>query len=542
MASDNQAKSERTTALPRPDALPPASSATPQRGESLMAPYRPVHKWGVAGTVMLSAFLVVVNTSTVNVTLPPIMTAFGLNIDQAQWLITAYMIASAVLIPTVGWLGSWLGNRNLFLLSLLIFVGSSVLCGLAWSGSTLILFRVLQGIGGGPITPMVMVFLAAAFPEQQRGLAMGLYGMASAFGPAVGPVLAGYVTEHLSWRMVFYINVVPGLICIALVLLVIPNTREATRPSLDLPGLLTLVVFLVSLLIALTQAQQYGWDTPYIQRLLLIAGVALVAFVCLEWFQKEPLVDLRLYTNLAFAGISLATLVNSMTFWGTGFLQTLLLQRLLDYTPALAGFIVLPGALVLAMMMLLAGRLTDIVDRRYIAWCGLGMFALGSYWFAFLSLERPLSWMVGMIVWRYAAIPFIFAPLNTASLLLLPPDKVRMGSGLINLLQQGIGGTVGLALMITVLQRRMAVHASRFDEHQAFSSLHWEDVFARFQDVVVQAGEVDAMVHTKALALVHQHLQQQATVSAYQDCFVLLTIMTLAVIPLVCFLRKRQAD
>ena len=357
MASEHQAKSERTTALPRPDALPPASSATPQRGESLMAPYRPVQKWGVAGTVMLSAFLVVVNASTVNVTLPPMMTAFGLNIDQAQWLITAYMIASAVLIPTVGWLGSWLGNRNLFLLSLLIFVGSSVLCGLAWSGSTLILFRVLQGIGGGPITPMVMVFLAAAFPEQQRGLAMGLYGMASAFGPAVGPVLAGYVTEHLSWRMVFYINVVPGLVCIALVLLVIPNTREATRPSLDLPGLLTLVVFLVSLLIALTQGQQHGWDTPYIQRLLWIAGFALVAFVCLEWFQKEPLVDLRLYTNLAFAGISLATLVNSMTFWGTGFLQTLLLQRLLDYTPALAGFIVLPGALVLAMMMLTRGAL-----------------------------------------------------------------------------------------------------------------------------------------------------------------------------------------
>ena len=218
MASEHQAKSERTTALPRPDALPLASSATPQRGESLIAPYRPVHKWGVAGTVMLSAFLVVVNTSTVNVTLPPMMTAFGLNIDQAQWLITAYMIASAVLIPTVGWLGSWLGNRNLFLLSLLIFVGSSVLCGLAWSGSTLILFRVLQGIGGGPITPMVMVFLAAAFPEQQRGLAMGLYGMASAFGPAVGPVLAGYVTEHLSWRMVFYINVVPGLVCAGLYL------------------------------------------------------------------------------------------------------------------------------------------------------------------------------------------------------------------------------------------------------------------------------------------------------------------------------------
>jgi DHA2 family multidrug resistance protein len=490
---------------------------------------------------MFSAFLVVVNTSTVNVTLPPMMTAFGLNIDQAQWVITAYMIASAVLIPTVGWLGNRLGNRNLLLLSLLVFVGSSALCGLAWSGSTLILFRVLQGIGGGPITPMVMVFLSAVFPERQRGLAMGLYGMASAFGPAVGPVLGGYVTEHLSWRMVFYMNIMPGIVCIALVLLVIPNTRETARRSLDVAGLLTLAVFLVSLLIALTQGQRYGWDDPYIQRLLLTAGCAFVVFLGLEWFQKEPLVDLRLYRNVAFAGVSLAILLNSMTFWGTGFLQTLLLQRLLDYTPAQAGAVVLPGALVLAAMMLISGRLADIVDRRYIVWFGLGLFALGSYWFAFLTLERPMRWIIVMIVWRYAAIPFIFTPLNTASLLLLPPDKVRMGSGLINILQQGIGGTVGLALMTTVLQQRMTVHASLLDQHHAVSTMPWGEMFVDIQDVVRQAGEVGTLVDTKALALMYQHLLQQATVAAYQDCFVLLTAMTLAVMPLVFFLRRRPA-
>ena len=170
-------------------------------------------------------------------------------------------------------------------------------------------------------------------------------------------------------------------------------------------------------------------DQPHIQRLLWIAGFALVAFVWLEWCQKEPLVDLRLYTTWRCWYISLATLVNSMTFWGTGFLgnRPSCLQRLLDYTPALAGWTVLPGALVLAMMMLLAGRLTDIVDRQISRGAALGMFALGSYWFALLTLERPLSWMVGTIVWRYAAIPFIFAPLNTASLLLLPPDKVLHG-------------------------------------------------------------------------------------------------------------------
>ena len=441
MACEPKAELEHTAAMQHSAVQQPAQTEPPRRGGPLISPDRPSYKWWLAGTMMFCAFLVVVNNTTVNIILPPMMTAFGLNLDQAQWVMTAYMIANAVLIPTVGWLGSCLGNRNLFLLGLLIFVGSSALCGLAWSGSTLILFRVIQGIGAGPITPMVMVFMTSTFPERQRGFAMGLYGMASAFGPAVGPVLGGYVTEFLNWRMVFYMNVVPGLLCILLVLCVIPNTRDSARRSLDVAGLLTLVVFIVSLLIALTQGQRHGWDSPYIQRLFITAGVSFVVFVSLELWQKEPLVELRLYTNLAFAGVSLATLVTAMTFWGTGFLQTILLQRLLHYTPAQAGVIVIPGALVLAGMMLVSGRLADKIDRRYIVWGGLGLFALASYWFSFLTLERSTGWIVWMIIARYAAIPFIFTPMNAASLMLLPPDKVRMGSGLINLLQQGIDET-----------------------------------------------------------------------------------------------------
>lgn len=519
---------------------PPVPLRPAPRRSTLIAPTHPAYKWWVAGTVMLSAFLVVVNTATVNVTLPPMMTAFGMNLDQAQWVITAYMIASAVLIPTVGWLGNRLGNRNLMLLSLAVFVGSSALCGLAWSGDSLILFRVVQGIGGGPITPMVMVFLSAVFPERQRGLAMGLYGMAAAFGPAVGPVLGGYVTEHLSWRMVFYMNIVPGLGCIACVWLVIPNTRETVRHSLDVAGLLTLTVLLVSLLLALTQGQQRGWDTPYIQRLLLTAGIALVAFIGLELWQRQPLVDLRLYKNLAFTGISLAILLNAMTFWGTGFLQTILVQRLLDYPPALAGYIVLPGSLVLAAMMLLSGRLADSVDRRYIVWAGLAVFALGSYAFAALSVERSMGWLVSMVIWRYAAIPFIFTPLNAASLLLLPPEKVRMGSGLINILQQGFGGAVGLAVMTTVLQRRTGEHIQLLDAQQALSALPWHEVLDPVREMVTQTGTAGGLADTTALALVSQHLVQQATVAAYQDCFTLLALMTLAVMPLMGFLRQRH--
>jgi DHA2 family multidrug resistance protein len=516
-----------------------AAAPTVRSGLSFIAPETAAYKWWVAATVMLSAFLVVMNNATVNVALPPIMTAFGLNIDQVQWIVTAYMIAGAVMVPTVGWLGNVLGNRNLFLLSMLVFIAASALCGLAWSGSSLIVFRIIQGLGGGPITPMAMVFLNQTFPPHQRGLAMGLYGLGVSCGPSIGPVLGGYVTEYLNWRMVFYLNTIPGLVGMVLVLLVIPKGREAITRPLDVPGLITLTVFLVSLLIALSQGQRQGWDSPYIQRLFVTAGAAFCIFLGIELLRKDPLVELRLYKNLAFAAVSLVLFITAMTFWGTSFLQTFLLQRLLGYTPSQAGFAILPGALAMAVTTMIAGRLVDKVDRRYVVWGGLGMFILASYWFSFLDLDRPMSWMIWMIVGRYMTIGFIFTPMNAASLMVLPQDQVRMGSGLINLMQQGLGGTIGLAMMTTVLQRRTYYHSSLMAQEQVASALPWHDVMAPIHEFLTRAGEIGAMAELKAAALLHRHLAQQATVAAYQDCFLLVVVLCLVVSPLVYFLRRR---
>lgn len=513
-----------------------------QRRGAFVSPENPNFKWWMTATVMLNAFMVIMNNATINLALPPMMTAFGFNLDQVQWVVTAYMIASAVMVPTVGWLGSRLGNRNLFLCGLVIFVTSSILCGMAWSGHALIFFRVLQGIGSGPISPMSMVFLTQVFPPQQRGFAMGLYGLGISCGPVIGPVLGGYVTEYFNWRMVFYMNVLPGIFGIILAMLVLPKTRESAAPALDLPGLAMMATFLISLLIALSQGRRLGWDAPYIQRLILLAAVSFIAFIAIELRRQEPLIDLRLYKNIPFAAVSLAVFMMSLGFWGTGFLQTFLLQRLLDYTPAQAGFVVLPGALAMACMTILSGRLADKIDRRFVVWSGLGTFALACYWFSFLSLDRPMSWMIWMIIARYITIGLIFTPMNAVSMMVLPPDKVRMGSGLINLTQQGLGGTISLAVMTTFLQRRTDYHAEMMGQAQVDSSLPWLDVLAPVQQTVQQGGEVGAMADAQAMALVQRHLSQQAGISAYQDCFILVVIISLAVMPLIAFLRQRQSE
>jgi DHA2 family multidrug resistance protein len=499
---------------------------------------RPSYKWWVAATVMLGAFLVVVSGATVNVALPPIMTTFSMNLDEVQWVITAYMIASAVLIPTVGWLGNRLGNRNLFLLSLLMFISSSALCGLSWGASSLVVFRILQGVGGGPLIPMAMVLMNDAFPPRERGFAMGLFGLASAFGPAVGPVIGGYLTDYLSWRAVFYINIIPGLLCMALVFLVLPNTREAQRRSMDLLGLVALALFLVCFLIALSQGHRHGWDAPFVQRLFMVGGITLIAFVVIELWRDEPLVDLRLYANIGFAVVSVIILINAVNFWASNFMQTILMQRTMDYTPAQAGFATLPGAFVMAFTTLAAGRLADVVDRRLIVLFGLGLFGLSCYWFSYVSLETPMHIIIWMIVGRYFSIAFVYTPMNAAALMTLPADRVRMGSGLINIMQQGIGGTTGIAVMATFLEHRTSYHASMFDQQQAFSPLHWSQILAPVRELLAEAGEVGTMLGLKSLSLVQRQLILESTVTAYQDCFLLMTALCVVVMPLVFFIRR----
>ena len=506
----------------------------------LIRPDSPAYKWWVAFTVTLSCFLVTMSQNAVQVALPPIMTTFGLNLDRAQWVVTGYMIAGAMLVPAVGWLGNRLGNRTLYVLSLLTFLAGSTLCAFAWSGASLIVFRILQGLGGGPIMPMTVTLLAGAFPPEQRGIAVGIMGIGIAFGPGVGPVIGGYLTDYLSWRMVFLVLLAPGLVCVVLTVLVLPNTREAQRRSLDVIGLLAMSVFLVSLLVALSRGHREGWDAPLIQGLFMTAAVALVLFLVWERHTKEPLIDLRIYTNVTFSAVSVLVLIFFMNFMISTFLQTILLQRLLDYTPARAGYVLLPGALVVAVVFPIAGRLADIFDRRLIMFCALSVFALASYQFTWFSLERPLSWMMWIAALRFVAGSFLFTSATATALSQLPPEQVRMGSGLLNLVQNGIGGTMGLAIGTTVLQHRLTVHRHRLDQQQIFSGLGWDEVLTPVRELVQQAGALGRLGEAQVLAILHRHLTQQATVAAYQDCFMLVMVLCLASMSMLLLLRTSK--
>ena len=407
------------------------------------------YKWWIAITVTLSSFLVNMSQSAVQVSVPSIMTTFGFNVDQAQWLIIGYAIAAAMLMPTLGWLGDQLGNRRLYCLCMLTFTLGAALCAVAWSGASLIVCRVLQGMGGGLILPMTMAIGSNAFPLQQRGVVVGVIGVGIALGPALGPVIGGYLAEHFSWRLVFALTVLLGIACMAMIAWVLPNAHETESRSLDALGLLFMSVTIVSLLVALSRGHRTGWHTAWIQGLFALAGAGLALLIARERRAKAPLIDWRIYRNPTFCSASILIFLFFMIFVTGNFLQTILLQRTLDFTPLQAGYALLPGALAVAMIFPFAGHIADRVDRRLILLAALCLQALSTYGFTFLRLDWPLSWVMGLTALRFVGSGFFLTAATAAALSQLPSNQVRMGSGLLNLAQNGLGGAVGLALGTT---------------------------------------------------------------------------------------------
>jgi EmrB/QacA subfamily drug resistance transporter len=328
------------------------------------------HWWPTVG-IMLGGLTVALNSGVLNVAIPSMMSSLSTDLDRIQWVQTSFQIIQAVLIPAVGWLGARVGTKRLFILSTLVFITGSALCGLAWNVQSLILFRTLQGLGGGPITPLSMSILYSTFPPDKRGLALGLSNFTQSCGPAIAPALGGHLIEVLSWRAIFYVNVPVGLLSAAIVFFTMPNTQEERSSPFDALGVFTMASFLILLLLAVSEGRRYGWGSPMILTLVVAAVLSLVVFLVAELQTTQPFVELRLYNNLPFAMGCLIGFVNTMEFRGTNFLLPIMLQRVYRYTPYEAGLFFLPSALVMGLTSILAGRLADILQPKLLLNLGL---------------------------------------------------------------------------------------------------------------------------------------------------------------------------
>jgi EmrB/QacA subfamily drug resistance transporter len=467
------------------------------------------------------------SVTVVNLAFPKIMTSLRADLDVMQWVQTGYMIMQAVMMPSVGWLGSRLGNRKLYLLALGGFVGGSVLCGMAWDVYSLIVFRLLQAMCAGPLFPITQVIMFQTFPENKRGLAMGVMSLGFSFGPMIGPVLGGYLLEHASWRAVFYINVPVGIIGLGLAYLILPYPRGRERRSLDLMGMVSMAAFLVTFLMAMSQGRVEGWDSPYILSLLAIALVAGVTFVVTELRSQQPFVELRLYKNIPFAMSSLVVFINTISFMATNFIVALFLQIHLDYTPLQAAWMMMPSAIVIGILSVIAGRLSDVVPPKLLVIFGLGLVAFCLFQYATITAWTSVGMITFWLTARGFARAFTIAPLSAASLKALPESEIRMGTGLLSL-NRGIGSASSVALAATIFQNRLAERAILLAQDQSFVPLGREALLRSLQLTFERLGDITQIAGMKSLAMLHRLVTMEAALHSYHDTFIIIGCISAA--------------
>lgn len=529
MPLDHKSESAQVRTLPKTGTSTPAAWFSPEH---------PSYKWWVTFALMLGILTQGLNFGTVNVALPSMMTSLQAEVETIQWVITSFMITRTVVMPTVGWVAAVLGPRTFYLLGLLLYILGSVLCGLAWSIPSLVVFRAIQALGAGPLFPLSMALLYEVFPVQQRGLAMGIFMAGISIGPALGPLIGGYLIEHLNWRMTFYMNLPMGMISLAAVALVLPKTSRQAYVSLDKIGLLTMIGFIVPLLLALIQGRREGWDSSYIQTLFAIAMVSGIAFVVTELRLKQPLVELSLFKIVPFSAASLIFLVSTMGEFASSFLIALFLQRVLTLTPYLAGQLLLPGALVWGFSNLISGRLADKVNNRLLVSLALLMIAGAFYRFAALDKASTTTTIVSLFVVQSFARGMLQSPLINVLMAVLPREKMIMGSGLRGLMN-GLGSTFGVSMAALFVEQQQAVHAIGFSEDQSVYPIGTAEALAAAQEHLRLDGEWDQL-STKTSLVLRDTMLEEAAVLAYRDCYLAIAGSSLLSLMLALFLATPQ--
>ena len=491
------------------------------------------HKWGVLGLVILGSFMAILDNNIVNVALPKMMANFGATVDQIEWVVTGYMIAFAISMPTTNWLKDIFGLKKVFILSLVFFCLGSALCGMAWDKDSLIVFRVFQAFGGGSMMPTGLTLVSEAFPPQERGMAMGTWSIGAMVAPAAGPFLGGYLVDEVSWRSIFYINLPVGAVAILLALWILPSLRPA-NPSrrFDIAGFISFSVFLAFFLIALAQGQREGWNSDYIISCFSLSILGLGVFIASGFLVKDPIIDMYLFGNHNFLMANIINFVRAVAIFGSMFLLPLFLQNVLDYKALHTGIILAPTAISVALVSPFSGRISDRIGPRIPLFLGTVLTAFSLYQYTDLSLNSDYWFLFWPQVIRGVGMGLINAPLMSAAINAVRREQTSIASSLLTVTMQ-VGGAMGVALLGTTVERRQFSHYTQFLEHiNNASTPIVAQAQSAMQALLGRAGNAPSDFLVQGKTLLALWLQKQAAVGAFEDAFVFAALLiSVGIIP-----------
>jgi DHA2 family multidrug resistance protein len=494
--------------------------------------------------VMLAVVLEILDTSIVNVALPSMMGNLGATVDEISWVATSYIVANVIVIPMTSWLAGRFGRRRYFVGSILLFTAASFLCGAARTLPELVVFRVIQGLGGGALLAVGQSVLIEIFPPRQQGTGQAIFGLGAMLGPSLGPTLGGWITDAWSWPWIFYVNVPLGIAAAILCWRYLPTPRAGTlrrSAGVDWPGIALLVVGIASLQILLESGHEHDWfESDWITALAGISALAIALFVWHELRTEHPVVDLRVFRHRALVVGCVYGVAMGVGLYGSVFLFPLFTQQVLRWTSWQSGMAILPSSLATAITMPIAGRLVWRLGPAPLFAAGIAVFLPSLFAMSHWTAQSGWWDLFWPQIGRGVAMGCMFSPLSVATLRALPPSDVLQGSGLYNLFRQ-TGGSLGIAVLATLIDHRGALHHAYLAESvSAFSEatrLRLAQLAAGLQARGLDPGGALA----GARELLGHLLDAQAAVLAFRDCYLAILIVFLLLVPLVPLLRRPEA-
>ena len=512
--------------------------------DSFFHPKSPLYKWFVLANIMVGTFMVVLDSTIVNVSLPKIMSSFGVGLSTIQWVITAYMLSMAAMLPTSGWLADKFGYKRVYFWGLFLFTVGSLLCGLSNDESTLIISRVIQGLGAGMVQPLGMAIITREFPIKQRGLALGFWAISAAASVSFGPLIGGYLVDNFSWQLIFDVNVPIGILALIFTIVI---QREFVSPStrkFDYIGFTSVIIFLPVLLYALSegnaQTNTAGWTAPYILACFAISGVALAVFLTHELTTKSPLIDLKLLSDRNFGMSNLLMFVFSIGMFGSTFLLPLYLQNSLGYTALQSGAVFLPVGIIQGLISPISGWFSDKVNPKVPIISGVGLLAISFFLNSNLSFLTEHSYIMTSLYLRGLGMGLIFTPLSTLSLLTIPRDKMAQASGIMNTVRQ-VGGSLGVALLSTILTARVNFHTQIYGGSVQTGSQEFQSVTRHMAYFIQQHGGGSFNTALKqGQSLLMSNIGMQAFIQGVNDDFLIAACISLLGFIPILFLKSKK--
>jgi len=514
-------------------------SAAPQQAAEYTT-YSAATRWIVLAAVMAGTVMEVLDISIVNVAVPDMMGNLGATLDQISWVATGYIVANVIILPLTGWLSSHFGRRRYLAGSIIMFTAASILCGLSRTLNELIIFRIMQGMGGAALLSTAQATLFEIFPPWQLGMVQAIFGIGVMVGPTVGPTLGGWITDSYSWRWCFFINVPIGILAAALTLMFMHDSKykRASNGKVDVIGIGLLAIGIGALQTMLEKGHREDWfQSNLICWLALFSAVGIIAFVWWELRNPHPAVELHVLRFKDFTAGTLFGMILGFGLYGGIFVLPVYLQQLRGFTAAQTGWIMFPGGMATAITLPFTGKLVSKMAPRLMVTIGTSIFILTMWMLHFITLSTSAHQLFWPLALRGVAMGFLFMPLTMVALGSLKGKDIGAGTGLFNLARQ-LGGSAGIAFLSTFVDHRSTVHrATLVDNISVYNPIALQRLH-NAQQWLMSKGMAAPVAKKGALALIDRSVQGQSMVMAYSDAFIIIGAAFVVAMPLVLLFKK----